>query len=330
MSHANDVNPAHFQSFSYSGRLPGPRFIVTGAVHGNETCGTQGIRRIMAELDSGALAIAAGSVTFVPVTNPLAYTRAQRMGDRNLNRNLYPTAAPRDYEDHIANWLCPLLAQHDVLLDLHSFQAGTEAFAMVGPLDNDGTLQPFRHAQAEQAMALHLGVRRFVDGWLDTYASGVERRLAETRAKGLPLDTLNNDARYGVGTTEFMRSTGGYAITLECGQHQDPAAPHVAYDAIRNTLALLGLTGAPVPPPTARTEALSIYDVIDKNHHDDSFSRAWISFDRLAKGDVIATRHDGTEMVAQCDGFIVFPHAKAEPGHEWYYLAKTNHRFDRG
>jgi hypothetical protein len=34
--------------------------------------------------------------------------------------------------------------------------------------------------------------------------------------------------RYGVGTTEYMRSAGGYALTLECGHHADPAAPDVA------------------------------------------------------------------------------------------------------
>jgi predicted deacylase len=44
------------------------------------------------------------------------------MGDRNLNRNLRPTAVPQDFEDRIANVLCPLLDAHDVLLDLHSFQ----------------------------------------------------------------------------------------------------------------------------------------------------------------------------------------------------------------
>ena len=35
----------------------GPRLIVLGAVHGNETCGTRGIERVLAELDSGALQI---------------------------------------------------------------------------------------------------------------------------------------------------------------------------------------------------------------------------------------------------------------------------------
>jgi hypothetical protein len=30
-----------------------------------------------------------------------------------------------------------------VLLDLHSFQSAGEAFAMIGPRDNAGTLEPF-------------------------------------------------------------------------------------------------------------------------------------------------------------------------------------------
>mgnify|MGYP000470466852 CR=1 FL=1 len=96
--------------------------IVTGAVHGNEVAGTHGIRRVIAEIESGALALARGSVTFVPITNPKAYALKRRNGDRNLNRNLQPTApgvAPAEFEDHIANWLCPLMAQHDALLDLH-------------------------------------------------------------------------------------------------------------------------------------------------------------------------------------------------------------------
>ena len=34
---------------------PGPRLLVMGGVHGDETCGTVGIERVLAELDSGAL-----------------------------------------------------------------------------------------------------------------------------------------------------------------------------------------------------------------------------------------------------------------------------------
>ena len=158
-----------FKSVEYGGQNAGTRLIVTGAVHGNETCGTKAIQRVMRELDSGALVIRNGAVTFVPIANPLAYAKGERFGDRNLNRNLFPNENPQDFEDRVANWLCPLLARHDVLLDLHSFKASGEPFVMVGPRNNDGPLEPFQHEQQERAMARRLGVRRFVDGWLRTY-----------------------------------------------------------------------------------------------------------------------------------------------------------------
>ena len=314
-----------FHSLSFTGMHPGTKLIVLGAVHGNETCGTQAIQRVMAEIQAGKLHIVAGSVTLVPVTNPLAYARQQRMGDRNLNRNLYPQPAPTDFEDHIANWLCPLLQQHEVLLDLHSFHTAGEPFAMLGPDNNTGALEPFAQAAREEALALRLGVRRLVDGWLDTYALGVQRRVAhhpaEAEARG-----LNTDPRYGVGTTEYMRSVGGCALTLECGQHEDPAAPEVAYRAILNALAHLGLIAQTAPPAVANPEALRLYQVIDKVHADDAFSRAWASFDPVAAGELIGVRQDGSQVVADGEGFIVFPNPQALPGQEWFYLARRSGR----
>jgi predicted deacylase len=310
----------HFQSTSFTGLVPGERLIVLGAVHGNETCGTQAIRRVVGELEAGQFGIVAGSVTFVPVANPLAYARHQRMGERNLNRNLVPTDAPQEFEDRVANWLCPLLAQHDALLDLHSFHTAGEPFAMLGPEDNTGRLEPFARAAEETALALSLGVRRFVDGWLDTYAAGVARR----RAAGA--SAREADVHYGVGTTEYMRAQGGIALTLECGQHDDPAAPEVAYRAIHNSLAHLGLTAAPAPAPVVGTEALRLYQVVDRVYAGDQFARAWASFDRVAAGEAIGTRHDGTPVVADCDGYIVFPNPAALPGQEWFYLAKSSMR----
>lgn len=312
----------HFKSVNYTGQGQGPRVIITGAVHGNETCGTKGIGRVMAELDSGALRIVNGSVTFVPIVNPLAYAKGQRSGDRNLNRNLFPNAQPQDFEDRIANWLCPLLGQHDVLLDLHSFNAASQPFVMVGPRNNPGPLEPFAHEDKERALARRLGVKRFVDGWLRTYGAGVQRRLRDD-------SQLETVLRYGVGTTEYMRSTGGYALTLECGQHADPQAPEVAYRAIMNTLAFLGLIDAPAPQPVAQDEmeALSMVEVHDKQHADDTFSRVWSSFDRVAKGDEIGRRVDGTPVLAEFDSLILFPDSKAAANSEWFYLARANPGF---
>lgn len=316
------VRAHSFRSLSYTGIAPGPRLIVTGAVHGNETCGTKAIRRVLDDIDNQRLSIVAGTVTFVPVTNPLAYEKGERNGDRNLNRNLYPVAVPRDFEDHVANWLCPLLAKHEVLLDLHSTRAQNPPFAMLGPENNAGELQPFMHNEKERALAKALGVHRFVDGWLATYARGVTRRVADAAATGKQLNLLNTDPRYGVGTTEYMRSVGGYSITLECGSHDDPESPEVGYRAILNALAHLGLTNAPKPSPVKEFEALRMYEVHDKNHLNDMFSRDWSSFNPLKKGDLIGTRHDGTPVLAEADGCILFPDAKAEPGNEWFYVAK--------
>ncbi|QNA88825.1 succinylglutamate desuccinylase [Massilia sp. Dwa41.01b] len=315
-----------FKFVNYTGLGEGPSVIIMGATHGNEICGVEAIRRVMAQLDSGELRIVAGSLTFVPIVNPLAYARNERNGDRNLNRNLFPKDAPQDFEDRIANWLCPLLAQHDVLLDLHSFNAAKgEPFVMVGPLNNDGPLEPFAHAEKERALARRPGVRRFVTGWMAAYGGGVQRR---TRGDAAELETV---LRYGVGTTEYMRTTGGYALTLECGQHLDPQAPEVAYRAIMNTLAHLKLIDAPDPEPLPfdEMEALQMVVVHDKLHADDAFVKPWASFDPVEEGEQIGTRADGTPVLAEFSGRILFPDARARANSEWYYLTRPNPQFGR-
>jgi succinylglutamate desuccinylase len=334
------------QIHRFCGLQPGPRLIVTGAVHGNETAGTRGIQQVLGELASGALQIVRGSVTFVPICNPLAYQRGQRMGDRNLNRRLQPTATPQDYEDRLANVLCPLLAQHQVLLDLHSFRNPGQPFVLRGPANNRDALEPFAHEQAEAQLAAHVGVNRIVEGWMSAYAGGVARRRARAQEQmslgyfahpprgaaatppggALLPGSLHEDPSYGVGTTEYMRSQGGYGVTLECGQHDDPAGPAVAHHAIHQTLALLGLTDAPLRAPTQPFECLTLAEVVDRHADGDQFVKRWMSFDALAEGELIAVREDGSEVRAPQAGRIVFPDLNATPGHEWFYLAKPSSR----
>jgi uncharacterized protein len=318
-----------FQSISFSAVQSGKRVLILGAVHGNELAGMHGIRRVVAEIENGDLEIARGTVTLVPITNPMAYALKRRIGDRNLNRNLAPTETPTEFEDHVANWLCPLMAKHEVLLDLHSFQAQGQAFVMVGPESNSGTLEPTQHGETERDWALRLGVNRAVDGWLSTYASGVEERRTRA-AKQHPSGGKRHDldAKYGVGTTEYMRATGGIALTLECGKHDDPHGREVAYRAIRNTLAYFGVTNDPMPPLATATEGLHIARVIDKLDATDAFAKAWQSFDRLKAGDVIGTRANGEVLTAPKDGRILFPNALAEANHEWFYLTEATSRFN--
>jgi predicted deacylase len=315
--------PGHLRTHTCHGLAPGPALLVLGAVHGNEICGTQAIAQLLTDIDAGTLRIERGSVTFVPITNPLAYQLKRRFGDRNLNRNMAPSAIPQDFEDRIANVLTPLLDAHDVLLDLHSFHTGGAPFVMIGPQNNTGALEPFALAAEEMQLALHTGAPRIVEGWLDTYARGVQRRAAaaaeNTSARS---QTLVTNPNYGVGTTEYMRSRGGYAVTLECGQHDDPAGVGVARHAILQTLALLGITQAKPVPPAASPEILRLIDVTDKTHAGDTFTREWRSFDAVKAGDVIGVRHGGADVKAQGDGFVVFPNPRGEVGQEWFYFAQ--------
>lgn len=90
------------------------------AVHGNETAGTQACRRIIDEIERGALALKNGKMTLVPVCNPEAYRRDVRNIDENLNRVMTVHDNPRSYEQKLANEICPLIREHRFTLDLHS------------------------------------------------------------------------------------------------------------------------------------------------------------------------------------------------------------------
>ncbi len=97
----------------FHGLKAGPKLLVLGAVHGNETCGPNAIARIIEDCRTGRLLIKRGEVTFVPVTNPKAYRQNTREGDRNLNRDMYERPQPVDNEDRIGRRLCALLREHD-------------------------------------------------------------------------------------------------------------------------------------------------------------------------------------------------------------------------
>ena len=313
-------SPATLRAHRFAGlQGDGPKLIVLGAVHGNETCGTRAIERVLGEIERGELQITRGVLTLVPVANPLAYAKGERRGERNLNRRLRPCATPLEFEDRIANLLCPWLAAHDVLLDLHSFNSPGRPFVMRGPADNAGALEPFAHAAAEGRLAAHLGPTRIVEGWMAAYAQGAARR----HERGLGADA---DPSYGVGTTEYMRTQGGYGVTLECGQHGDPAAPEVGYRAIRQAIALLGLADLALAPPPTDFERLRLTEVVDRQHEADRFVREWRSFDAVHAGEHVGERYDGAPVIASADGHIVFPDLNALPGHEWFYFAQASER----
>ena len=304
------ADPEVLHWHTWAALAPGPALVVLGAVHGNEVCGAHAIVRAIDDLTHGRLRLLRGRLTLVPVANPLAFAQATREGQRNLNRRFLPQPEPQDYEDRITRQLAPLLAQHEVLLDLHSFHTPGDPFAMVGPRNNSGAREPFARAAEEMALARALGAQQVVEGWLEVY----------DRAAGLRGELPDDE---GIGTNEYMRSQGGYAVTIECGQHEDPEAIDVATRAIHGALAHLELAHVPAPPRFAGPAA-RLKDVVLRESPADRLAQDWHSFDAVQAGDVIAHRADGTPVAAPYDGCVLFPHPEAEVGQELFYLAEPD------
>ncbi len=302
------ANPEQLHWQSWAALAPGPALIVLGAVHGNEVCGAHAIAHTIDELHAGRLKLTRGRLTLVPVANALAFKNRTRGGERNLNRHFVPRADPQDYEDRVTRQLAPLLAAHDVLLDLHSFHTAGEPFAMVGPRDNPGPREPFARAAEELALARALGAPQVVQGWLEVYDQAARARGA------VPGDD-------GIGTNEFMRSQGGYAVTLECGFHDDPKAIGVAVQAIRGALAHLGMAEM-APPPRHDGRVARLREVVLRESPGDRLARDWRSFDAVDAGTVIGLRADGRAVTAPRAGCVLFPFPESQVDQEWFYLAE--------
>ena len=95
-----------------------PRVLVTAAIHGDEVVGTFAIRGTIPMLDRKKLR---GSVTFLPVANPLAFRcreRASPIDNADLNR-VFPGEEKGSVSQRIAHTLWQEATQADYVLDLH-------------------------------------------------------------------------------------------------------------------------------------------------------------------------------------------------------------------
>ena len=320
------------KTISYSALNPGKHLLVLGAIHGDETCGPEAIKRVIAGFENHRLSLQCGKVTFVPVCNPEAYRQKKRFIDRNLNRSLYPKQDRVAYEDHIDPILCPLLAQHDLLLDLHSYQSPGKEFAFIGT-----------NSAAEIEYCRSLGVDRFVYGWSEAFS----------------LSTA--PSKTSIGTTEYAREHGALAITVECGQHENSDAADIGVRTILHALRYAGILGS-TDSVTTEGHAQVEDEVIERflqaqaNEHDTAqrdkgqsfvkmaavyhkaqpgeFARPWRHFDRVKKGELLATYHpdphqsdsgaaEAQHLVAPYDAVVILPKATSSIGSEWFYLGKV-------
>lgn len=276
---------------TYRALAPGPALTVLGAVHGNERCGAEAIRRLIADIDAGVIVSKRGTLQMVPVTNPRAFEQNVRFVERNLNRYLYPKEEKRHYEDHLDPIVCDLLDRTDVLLDLHSYTSQGGPFIFLDPKD-----------PKELAFGTALGVNDFVCGWSDAFGDGQGSKESQ-------------------GTTEYARTRGALAVTLECGNHHNADAPDVGYRAILRAMAHLGMldAGAPAAGPSAAQRCVRMKSVY-RREAGAELAKPWRHFDPVAKGEAMAVLANGTNLSAPEDGYIVLPKQAADTGGEWFFF----------
>lgn len=264
----------------------GPRVVIIGGVHGNEPCGVKAVERIEREFQSGGLSLSRGTLLLV-VANEEALRANVRSLHRNLNRLFKDNSDEPDcYETRRAEQLKEILVSADFVLDLHSTTSASPPFLMC---EDDGL-----------AAARGLGLDRIVLGWA----------------------SLGNGALSG-DTETWARQHNATAFTLECGQHNDPAAAEVAYQAAHRFLGVTGLVDAAPHRPDPDPLVLRLYGVKLKVDENFVFSRSYSGFDSISPGEIIGTDSHG-EYRAERPSRIIFPidPAKASIGTELYLLAE--------
>lgn len=308
-----------FKPHIFDSGLSGPNLLITGAVHGNETCGPKAIWRLIDEFNRAVdpLSLSRGTLTVIPVCNPIAYKAGKRHVDGDLNRNLMPVDEPKTELDQIRNQLCSELRRCDVLIDLHSLYCSQLPFVYVGPYN-----------MKERQLAASLGIRHMIEGWENAYQKS-------------NFDVPHSQS---IGTTEYARLNGAYGVTVECGNHDDPNAPYVGFRAALGALNFLHM----IDNPPDRIEKILEETVIN---HDDiicgKMDRVYYqlkdgrmhesnrqNFDAIAVGDVLAVNDDGTKIRAEQDGYIIMPDPrmtkgpqKGEMPEEWFYTAVPSRLF---
>ncbi len=285
----NDATFETHETISFSSTAQGPRLLVLGAVHGNEVCGPPAIRKVIAQLQSGALALEKGSVTFVPVCNPKAHAAGTRFVEKNLNRVICPRDTPTLYEERLASHLMRLIDACDWLLDVHSYHSKGPAFVF------QDTANP-----QTASFARCLGPDYIVTGWAEMYAAPDAATLMEG-------DTVG-----------YAHAKGKTGVVIECGHHPDPAALLVAEKAILNALQFLGMIACDEPLAPKNPTVIRGTKVVAKTKSG-KLAKDWQHFDPIYAGEPVALYDDGTAEVSPQDGCLLLPKADALIGEEWFY-----------
>jgi predicted deacylase len=261
---------------------PGPRVTIQALTHGNEVCGAicndwllrEGVRPTRGTLTLTFANVAAFSA--FDAADPFA----SRCVDEDFNRLWAADVldGPRTSSELArARELRPVYDGTDYLLDLHSMTDPCPPLALAG------------RQRKGLELARDVGVPAHIV--IDTgHAAG--RRLRDYGAFDDPVDARN-------------------ALLVECGQHWERDAPHVAKQAALRFLRHFGMIEpgffdahadhAPLPPQ----RAIQVTDVITIESEDFAFVRPVRGLEVVAKVGTVLARDGGREVATPYDDAVL-------------------------
>jgi succinylglutamate desuccinylase len=274
---------------SADGTFSAPHVGVMGALHGNEMAGLRAIERARAEALEFVTRMQQGTVVFIH-GNPLASEQRRRHSEGGVDINRlfkydYVDNLAREawtFEHHRALELRPLVTGLDALLDLHSASRPTPPFAIC-----DGRPVGIDLARRMGCQVTH--------GW---------------DGPGMLMDHVS------IGSLVMQ---GRPALSVECGQHDDPASLDNAWQIMTRFLGALGVTDhdeSSEPAPVYR-----LFGRVVKPTHVFELARPFQSFDRLAPGELLGSG-EGVSISVEEEAYLLLPTPNAIRGEDLVYLAR--------
>ena len=273
--------------------LPRPHIGILGSVHGNEPCGIRTLEKIIGLAEAGEIAPSRGTWVLIH-GNPEASAAGRRYtrGGADLNR-LFDFAFEEDLprerwspEHRRAHELRPALEDLDALLDLHSASWPTPPFAIINDMPET------------VALARRLGLGFVTNGW---------------GGPGLLMDKVS------IGVMQRCRRP---AVSVECGQHDDPATIDAAFACAHRYLRAAGVLegDAPEGDPTF----LEVVEIISRPSEGFKFTRAIRGLERLEAGEIFAADRV-TELRVREACFVLMPNDAVPVGRDMVFLARDVH-----
>lgn len=277
------------------GSKPGPRVVVFGGTHGDETTGVEVIKTILQKLDSSFV----NGDLFLGIGNPEAVAKNTRSasGVRDLNRCFHEQFFSDPKEMQLADQkraaeLKDLLASSDYFFDLHSVSA-PNSVPFIGV-----TTFTKEHARVCKLFPVE-------------YVVHATTILAQD--VGIDVSKLEQAPT----TCSWVNRNGGVGLAYEMGYQKDFDSTPKALKIISNVLKEIGSIddefikkiGVEVRPESEVSQKVFRLVYCERNKFknfqfsNDRFTQNWLP---VQKGELIGKYEDGEEVRVPQDGILIF------------------------